>query len=395
MDVIALSEAGFGATVAPLGTAVTEDQLRLMWQVHPEPVIALDGDAAGIRAALRLVDLALPLLESGFGLRFALIPGGMDPDDLIRSGGRAAMQQVLDAARPMIALIWQRETEGRSFDSPERRATLDKRLRQILAEVRDPMLRSHYEAEVRRLRATLYAALPGPVRPWRGPGRGPTMRAGGERARAGRGFAMQPDAALPLPATRASALAAPGAESATDGMRIAVVLATLALHPGLIGAFLGAIETLDIPLGDHARLRDALLDWRGEAQILDPEAACRAYGLEAGAVLRAILGSAHARITPALRQPGDSERARMCVAEDLARLAARRSAEIEIAEAMADVLHEAGEGLTWRITRAAAALRQAERPDPADTGDLGEDREALSAGLQRLIDTEVWKRRGR
>lgn len=393
MDVIALSEAGFGATVAPLGTAVTEDQLRLMWQVHPEPVIALDGDAAGIRAAGRLVDLALPMLEAGYGLRFALLPGGMDPDDLIRSGGRAAMQQVLDAARPMIALIWQRETEGRSFDSPERRATLDKRLRGVLAQIRDPALRTHYEADLRRLRAELFAALAQPLRPWRGPaGRGSAERASGRAGRAGGGAG--PGAPVqPLPATRASPLAAAGRSDPAEAIRVSVVLATFALHPGLIAGFLGALETLETPQAAQARLRAALIGWSPSAETLAEADALAELGPEAGAALREIMASPLVRIAPALRAPGDSARARMAVAEELARLAARRSAEAEIAEAMADVTGEAGEGLTWRLTRAAEALRRADQPAQADQPDFGEDRAALSAGLQRMIDDEVWKRR--
>ena len=96
MDVIALSEAGFTATVAPLGTAITEDQLRLLWRIAPEPIIALDGDTAGLRAAMRLIEIALPLLEAGQSLRFALMPEGLDPDDLIKAQGAGAMQQLLD-----------------------------------------------------------------------------------------------------------------------------------------------------------------------------------------------------------------------------------------------------------------------------------------------------------
>ena len=119
MDVIALSEAGFNATVAPLGTAVTEHQLQMLWRVADEPIIALDGDTAGLRAAMRVIDLALPLLEAGKSLRFAIMPEGMDPDDLIRASGAAAMQDRLDQAQPMVRLLWQREIEGRVFDSPE------------------------------------------------------------------------------------------------------------------------------------------------------------------------------------------------------------------------------------------------------------------------------------
>ncbi|MCB2119090.1 MAG: DNA primase, partial [Rhodobacteraceae bacterium] len=112
MDVIALVTAGFHAAVAPLGTAITEDQLRLLWRIHPEPLVMLDGDAAGIRAAMRLVDLALPMLEAGYGLRFVILPEGMDPDDLIRARGPQAMRDLLETAQPMVNLLWQRETEG-------------------------------------------------------------------------------------------------------------------------------------------------------------------------------------------------------------------------------------------------------------------------------------------
>ncbi|MGA1210447.1 MAG: hypothetical protein ACO3U4_12575 [Gemmobacter sp.] len=178
-----------------------------------------------------------------------------------------------------------------------------------------------------------------------------------------------------------------------EAMRVSVVLATFALHPGLIAGFLGALETLETPQPAQARLRDALIGWSPSAETLPEAEAIAELGPEAGAALREIMASPLARIAPALRAPGDSERARMSGAEELARLAARRSAEAEIAEAMADVTGEAGEGLTWRLTRAAEALRRADQPTQADQPDFGEDRAALSAGLQRMIDDEVWKRR--
>ncbi|MCE8421564.1 toprim domain-containing protein, partial [Rhodovulum sulfidophilum] len=179
--------AGFRATVAPLGTAITEDQLRLMWRIHPEPVIALDGDAAGIRAALRVVDLALPLLEAGQGLRFAVLPPGLDPDDLIRAEGASAMGRVLEAAQPMVGLLWRRETEGHVFDSPERRAALDKRLRAAGQRIADPSIRRHYGDELNRLRMEIF----GTSVPRR------AFHRGGKR---------EPLAVAPHPSTRASLL---------------------------------------------------------------------------------------------------------------------------------------------------------------------------------------------
>ena len=103
-----------------------------------------------------LVDLALPLIEAGKSLRFCLMPEGLDPDDLIRAGGAGAMRRHLDQAIPMVQLLWRRETEGKSFDSPERKAALDRTLREAIRQVRDPSLRGHYGDEINRLRRTLF-----------------------------------------------------------------------------------------------------------------------------------------------------------------------------------------------------------------------------------------------
>ena len=160
MDVIALVRAGLEAAVAPLGTAVTEAQLQMLWRLDPEPVIALDGDQAGLRAAMRVVDLALPHLEPGRSLRFALLPEGRDPDDLIRAEGPDAMRAAIDAAEPLSRMLWRRETEGVALDTPERRAGLDRALREAVSAIRDPSVREHYAHEMRRLRAELFGLAP-------------------------------------------------------------------------------------------------------------------------------------------------------------------------------------------------------------------------------------------
>ena len=156
MDVIALVSAGLANTVAPLGTSITENQLRAMWRVCPELVITLDGDEAGNRAAMRLIDLALPLLEAGRSLRFVMMPGGKDPDDLIRERGADAMRALLADSRPMVDLLWQREIDGRQFDSPERRASLEKALEDIVGRIPVPLVREHYRAEMRSRQAALF-----------------------------------------------------------------------------------------------------------------------------------------------------------------------------------------------------------------------------------------------
>jgi DNA primase len=147
VDVIAMVTAGFNATVAPLGTALTEDQLGLLWKLADEPILCFDGDGAGRRAAYRAVDMALPRLKPGKSVRFALLPEGQDPDDLVRSGGRAAMLDVLNAAWPLADMVWARETESGGFDTPERRAALEARMAALAASVGDDSVRKYYRQD--------------------------------------------------------------------------------------------------------------------------------------------------------------------------------------------------------------------------------------------------------
>jgi len=366
MDVIALSEAGFTAAVAPLGTAVTEDQLRLIWRISDEPVVALDGDTAGLRAAQRVIDLALPLLEAGKALRFAILPGGMDPDDLLKAQGPSAMQAVLDGARPMVQLLWQRETEGRSFDSPERKAALDKTLRTHLARITDPSIKAHYVEEMKRLREALF----GTRRPFQ-PG--------------GRRFAP-PGGAL---ASTRSSLLAQGSGPVEESLREAVILATLILHPALIHRFETALERLDLTGPDHATLRRLILTHDGDGDL-----AARIREA-APAALDALMSRPHVAIAPPIRNAGDDALATLCLAEELAKLDARRGARREIEEAVEDMEGLADEGLTWRLSQAAEARHRSERTVNNDSTDLGEDRAALSKHLQALIDSQVWVKKNR
>ncbi|MCU0912893.1 MAG: DNA primase [Rhodobacteraceae bacterium] len=337
MDVISLVSAGFDAAVAPLGTAVTEDQLRLLWRIHPEPVVALDGDRAGVQAAMRLMDLALPLIEAGQSLRFALMPQGKDPDDLIREGGAAAMQAILEKAEPMVALLWRRETEGRVFDSPERKAALDKDLRAALGRIADRSLRDHYAEEIRRLRQALFS---GGGRAAAGDGSAPRRRGWAPR---GAGPAD------PLPATRASLLAA-GQGAVEESLREAVILATLLAHPDLVAAFEGPLMDLDCRDPAHESLRAAILRHAGDGADLSARVAA-----DVGqGVLDRLHGTGPVRLAPALRRPGDAETARLCLAEDLARLAA------DDLDGLAD------EGLTWRLRQAAEAAARAGRSETED-----------------------------
>ena len=154
VDVIAMVTAGYAAAVAPLGTALTEDQITLLWKMADEPILCFDGDKAGVRAAYRAVDLAMPRLKPGKSLSFALLPEGQDPDDLLRSAGADAIRDVINAAKPLAQMLWARETEGHSFDTPERRAALEARINEVTQQIADESVRKYYRQDFNdRLRA--------------------------------------------------------------------------------------------------------------------------------------------------------------------------------------------------------------------------------------------------
>ena len=338
MDVIALAEGGFGASVAPLGTAVTETQLQMLWRIADEPIIALDGDTAGLRAAYRVIDLALPLLEAGKSLRFALMPEGQDPDDLLRARGPKAVQAVLDAAMPMVQLLWQRETETRSFDSPERRAALDKALREKIETIRDPSIRHHYGQAVKDLRWQLF-----------NPRRAPDQQ-GGRGPWKGR-----PD---PVRATTKSSLLVSAGDEAQSQLREAVILASLIRTPSVLVEFEAQVEDLPCTAPDHARLRDLLLRHGGTGA--ESLALHIAQELGEGAI-ETLCARPHVALVPAIRRPGDEELASQTVKEELAKLAAARGLQQEINEAAEDISSLADEVVTHRLRDAAEAHQMASR----------------------------------
>ncbi|WBU65149.1 DNA primase [Paracoccus aerodenitrificans] len=351
MDVIALSLAGFDGAVAPLGTAITEDQLRLMWRISPEPVIMLDGDAAGQRAARRLIDLALPLTGPGQALRFALLPAGQDPDDLIRSHGAGAMQKVLDAARPLVDLLWEREIEGREFDSPERRAALDSNLRKAIALIPDEATRRHYADALKERRYELFGG-----------------RRGAGRLTPGRRDRRAVDAA-PRAQTRATPL---GQQDSGDLMLEAMVLALCATYPGLALRMESRIELLEPADPDRCALCHDLLAGTQSA---------------AGkAALQRVMQDPYIRTAPLIRQPGDPDKAEAVLSNMLDRIEARRISQAELARAEAEIQGLVDEGLTWRMGESARARHLAEHPELNDTSDLNEDRAALSARLASYYD---------
>lgn len=300
MDVVALADADIVEAVAPLGTALTGDQVRLLWRATPEPTLCFDGDGAGLKAAHRAVDTVLPLLTPGHSVRFVFLPDGLDPDDMIRQQGAAALRAELDRTTPLIDVLWSRELAAGPLETPEQRAALEARVRGLVQTIADPVVRAHYDREVRdrlyRVGRTHAGAAtrggatgsgravsggytsPAFMPDWKdrdrmrlaGPSRG--RRGGSGMTGGGRGFGGfgsaggRPGlAAAASPALSRSQTASPNAINPRE----ALMLKTIINHPWLIDHYAEAIAMVEFNAQPLSSLRDHVLMLHATSKSLD------------------------------------------------------------------------------------------------------------------------------
>lgn len=240
MDVIALAQAGFAGAVAPLGTALTEDQMGELWHLSPMPILCFDGDPAGARAAARAAELALPLLAPDRTLKLATVPAGEDPDSLVRKHGKAGFEAVLDAAAPLADALFDLLRQAVGDATPELRAAFRTKLEELAKRIPDKALASEYRGAL--LDKFFATRKRGPV------------------GRPGKGFA-------PPPLSRAIPRPHPASEITTQE-RARILTAILLRHPSLLHDVDHAYADLELS-GSLARVRDALRAWASDTDNLD------------------------------------------------------------------------------------------------------------------------------
>ena len=306
MDVIALHSGNFSGAIAPLGTAITEQQLQSMWRISPEPIIALDGDKAGLRAAYRLIDLSLPLLKTGQALRFSLMPEGKDPDDLIRNEGPSFFKNLIEEAIPMVDLIWKRETDGKSFDSPERRALLDKSLNDVIALIKENNLRNYYKDALFQARRQFF----------------------GKQFIGKTGF-KNTSTVMPQIDTKASFLVSADEKTASAKIRESTIVAVLIKFPELIEIFYDELIMIDLVTPDCDLVLKELIK-------LDPNSTIKIKDQLNEKIISdkvdKLLGLSHLKILPCLRLKGTIEMGQQTLKEELAKLNSERGLSIEVDE---------------------------------------------------------------
>ncbi len=251
-DVIALAQAGLPNAVAPLGTALTEDQMRLLWRVADEPVLCFDGDNAGARAALRAAERALPLLQPGKTLRFMALPAGEDPDSLIKARGADGFRSLLAGAHQLVDVIWKAEVSAGKHDTPERKADLDRRINARLAQIEDPGVKHHYQETLRQRLRDLFSA-----------GRRSGGRSQWQNRRSGGRFDG------PGRPEIAPGLRARGDIGAMKAQQERMLLATLVNHPDLLPDSVEALNEISLQSKELDTLLRVILNLAVTKPVLD------------------------------------------------------------------------------------------------------------------------------
>jgi DNA primase len=263
MDVIALANAGIADAVAPLGTALTEMQLEMLWRMVDAPVLCFDGDAAGQRAAMRAIGRALPLLAPMRSLGIVRLPAGLDPDDLIKAQGKAAMERLLIQPANLIDTLWEFERDAQPLATPEAKAGLKARLMAHVETIADPEIKGLYRRELSD-RFSAFAYPPRPQRPAYQPGQRGTWKGGN-----------QPPPGL-SEAARES-LSGNMAGGQRQGL-LRAVIAGLARYPHQISRHTEALSALARIDRDAAPLIESLFELAETLDSHDATAICTSQG---------------------------------------------------------------------------------------------------------------------
>jgi DNA primase len=336
MDVIALYQAGFHHTVATLGTAFTERQMDQLWLLAPEPTICFDGDRAGEAAAARAIDRMLPVLREGHSFRFAFLPDGSDPDDLVRNEGAGALSRCLAEARPLIDILWQRECAAVNLDTPERRAALEERLDQLLNTIANARVRDHYKRDIKSRLFALWRDL-------------------GKRS-------ASPSKSSPSPPSgRSGARPLPSAH----GFAITIILA-LAHHPSLLDHFAEEVAHLDIRQRQLAELLGLLT-----------QTIFRNHGIAPEELATLMRGSSHGRLLETLERSSAFKRVAFLQAE---------TPQAEVEEQFAELLYR------WTTLKSLDREVQDQALDLSDLSDADYEQfvqlqqQVANAGLRHASD---------
>ena len=380
MDVIALFQAGFSNAVAPLGTAITENQLQLLWRLHSEPVILFDGDRAGQNAASKLLTLALPSLEPDKSMRFAKLPVNQDPDDFLKSEGREGMNTLIKNSLPAIEVLWTDVTNGGIFDSPERRASLELKLKKYINKIKNYHLRTHFAQSISEIKQKFFLNLKGSKE---------KIGSGGLSRYGLQGKKVVSD---PRNETKNSFL---GQQSNNLNVELRLKEGSIVLgcinHPAVAHMLENQLSRLNFTFPDLIQIRDAILAElplnEGEPVMSFHKKIKNRLKFDAIEKLKKI---PQLRIHPYFSTDASKANATKAISEAMNHHSSLINFQTEISLAEAELFDTATEAVTARIDKASKILQQAiigSEPQALETDEMTK---ASIKRLDLMIEDKIW-----
>lgn len=375
MDVVSLQQAGIETCVAPLGTAVTESQLHHLWKMSPRPVLALDGDVAGMRAAERVARLALPLLKPGNSLNFCLMPEGSDPDDIVRQQGVDGIRTMVRKAEPLVEFLWRVESALRDLSTPESRAEFETALMRSVSTIKDSTVRRYYREHVRKRLGSGSTES--------GRGRGEARRT--QRA-SNRHEALEPTSEL-----RNSPLAkAESDPQMTRDLRERFVLGICLSLPEVVEDCLDALEGLELESDGNRSVLNSIIG-HFEMGTAEPGGFRDAVASDVGeTVVRGILNLERVKNAPIVKDVGldpvaRRENAKVALIEEIRKLETAKGASMELSSARNELADDEGGNPTARIAVAVSDRERAKKGiDNSESGEF-----VLAANGVRISNDEL------
>ena len=385
MDVIALAKIGLTNCVAPLGTAVTAEQLQKIWRMSNNPIFAFDGDTSGEKALIRLAFLSLPLISAEKTIQACKLPTGQDPDDLVTLFGKERLVELLAQPQSLLEIIWEHETKGATYKTPENRVSLENKLSTILKKMTDVKLRSHFSSAFYELKQNLFRQGQNSYSNFLKSQSIPQDNAFKKTSK---------KLERPTSGAKKSLLASSTKpDSMESRFQETAIIISLINHPKLIRIFSLQLDEIEFLFIDLKNIYQKVLSLTAKEQLSRDELLEKLNKISGHEVYRKLISTGHLKVNPFLKQCASFEEAKMALDDVLTRKIARQNMVQELADAQDEIRDKGNEALTWRLDQANQFLHQAQSgrsiPDPFHKKDLEQDIKKI----KDLIKDEIWIKR--
>ncbi|MFL2802488.1 MAG: DNA primase [Paracoccaceae bacterium] len=347
MDVIALSKVGFKNCVAPLGTAVTIDQLNKIWRISKSPIFAFDGDISGVKALDRLIYLVLPYISSEKTIQACILPNNNDPDDLISKFGKQSIIELINKSKSLLQILWDNVTKNIDITTPEKRVQLENKLNFIINQIQERNLRHHYSQAFNRLKLELFGFFEKKIN------NSINYANKSETKKYDNKSKIYKNSLLPNSKTKNSLIASTDEPNIVESrLQETAIVLFLINHPNFITKYANKLNEIYFTNKDVENIFKFLIDLNSNNLCKKKELIEKLNDNFGQDIYKKLNSTGPIKINPLLNKEISSDEAEIGLNDVLNRKIARQYIDQELNEARENIFKNEDETLTWRIDQA-------------------------------------------